>query len=84
MIILKKARLKQVLFVIIMVVILALISIGLGLLEAWLVNRYFPDPQNFPWQRIYPAFSVPKQGYAIYVDLDLLRLTLYKDGEIFK
>lgn len=84
MIILKKARLKQLLFIIIMVIILSLVSVGLGLLEAWLVDRYFPDPQNFPWQRIYPSFSVPNEGYAIFVDLDIMQLTLYKDGDVFR
>lgn len=66
------------------IVLIVLFSIGAGLLEAWIMHRYFPDPENYPWHNVYPAFTIPEEGYAVFVDLDILQLKLYKDGELFK
>ena len=84
MLFIRKARIKQILILVALAVLFALISVGLGILEALIVNRYFPDPENFPWHHMYPTFSVPEEGYAIYIDLDALQLTLYSNGEVFK
>ena len=87
MLFINKRRLKQILLIIAVAILFDLLIIGLGILEAILVNRYFPDPKNYPWQyryNMYPSFSVPKEGYAVYVDLDTLQLTLYNNGEVFK
>lgn len=87
MFVLSKTRIKQILIVIAVVILIAVLSIGLGLAEAWIMHRYFPDPENYPWHNmypIYPAFEIPDEGYAVYVDLDILQLTLYKDGKVFK
>jgi len=84
MIVLSKTRLKQIFFVTLVMILIAVFSISLGLAEAWIMHRYFPDPENYPWHNMYPAFTIPKEGYTVYVDLDALQLTLYKDGEVFK
>jgi len=87
MFVLSKTRIKQILIVIAVVILIAVLSIGLGLAEAWIMHRYFPDPENYPWHNmypIYPAFEIPDEGYAVYVDLDILQLTLYKDGKELK
>ena len=79
-----KKSLKLLIAVILFALLIAGISIGLGIAEAWIMDRYFPDPENYPWRNDYPVFSVPEQGSAIYVDLDILQLTLYKNGAVVK
>lgn len=58
---------------------------ALGMLDAWLIHRFIPDEvYENPWFWQYynqrPAFAPAPEGYSIYVDLDTMILTLYKDG----
>ncbi len=84
MIIINKKTIVKGLIAVLVIVLIAAISIGVGLLEAFLIHRYFPDPENYFPMPYIPMFAVPEEGYAVYVDLDSLILTLYKDGAVYK
>ncbi len=65
---------------------IALVTLALGFLDAWLIHKYFPEIEGLPYYPLYqmPVFSPAENGRSILVDLDALTLTLYKDGEVEK
>ena len=88
MIVITRKQIRSVLITLLILLLISLISLGLGVAEAVIIHRYFPDVEEYPWYyysyRMMPAFSPAESGYSVYVDLDELKITLYLDGEVFK
>ena len=84
MIVVSKKEIFDTLKIILVFILVMLIGVSLGILEAWVFHKYFPDIADDPyfWMNYSETFAPSKQGYSIEIDLDRLQLTLYKDGSV--
>ena len=82
----KKAVKKIIILILIPILIFAIVQ-GLMKAEDFFYHQNIPDPKDIPYDWLYPivtAFSVPEEGCALFVDLDLHIMTVYIDGKIHK
>lgn len=42
------------------------------------------DSKESGLSEMLPAFSAPGKGYSLYIDLDICKMTVYKDGKAYK